>query len=126
MPNEGSYTYYPYKYIDYFKIRNYPIKQTKKFSEHYIEQIQKPRNASQYTETTKVVENYIYLKIQKINNKYFISYKFKENDEYQQISYINDFYKPINGGTLGFRFFNSIPYNISILDYQISKKDKKK
>lgn len=120
--HEGTYKYRPYKYIPYLEFPSYQIKQTKTFSNHYFNKIQNPKHTIvNGLAVNSIVENNIYIQIKKLYNNYYIYYKFNENDDYILLHQFNDFYKIINNGTIGLRFFNTFPYNIELLDYQISE-----
>lgn len=121
LSNEGNTNYQYYKYIESFKERNYPILQTKVFSNHYFDIIQNNYKLNQNTIDYNL-SNEIYIKIKKINDSFYIYYKFDNNEKYKKLYDFKDFYKIINNGTLGLRFFNTIPYkNFEIINYQIEK-----
>jgi hypothetical protein len=126
--NEGSDIYKPYKYIDDFFIKGYPIKQNKTFINHYKEYIQSIpeltfNHINDLYKSFKFKDKYeIYLRIKKVHSTYYIYYKYKLEDKFETLYRFNDFYKILNNGTLGFKFFNTIPYNqLTVLNYKIGK-----
>jgi len=126
--NEGSDTYKPYKYIDNFFIKSYPIKQSKIFINNYenyiqssIEVVDNP--SYPLYSMLKFKDDYeFFIRIKKVHSTYYIYYKFKQEDTFKPSYRFTDFYKILNNGTIGFNFINSVPHDqFTILDYKIGK-----